>query len=89
MYALRPELILLGAVPAAVSPEETRPLLELLGALLGVTKWPVLGLAVVAGGIAVSNHKQGQDEQSAGFWAALVVACGAAGWFLAGVLGGD
>lgn len=86
MVDLGTGVILLSDIQSAISPGESRTFLELLGALLGVTKWPVLGLVVVAAGIAVGQYDSNAKEQGAGYWAAFLVACGAGGWFLASVL---
>lgn len=89
MAILSAGLLLLSSAPSAPSPGEARTFLELLGALLGVTKWPVAGLAVIAATLAVSGYKQDTKEQSPGFWAAFVVAGAAAGWFIASFLAGQ
>lgn len=81
--------VMLTGYTAGISPGEGRTLLELLGAVLGVTKWPVLGLAVIAGAIAWGSHEEGAAKQSVSYWAAFCVASAAAGWFLASLLFGE
>jgi hypothetical protein len=79
-------LAVAASAPAAPTPGETRTLLELFGAVLGVTKWPVAGLVLVASGIAVSSYDGAAKQQSTAFYAAFLLACGAGGWFLAGLM---
>jgi len=66
----------------AVSPGETRGLLELLALLLGATKWPALALFAGAGLVAYTQHEEGSEGVSA---IAFLVGCFALGWFLAGL----
>ena len=89
MAVLSSGLLLLSAVPTAPSPGEARTLLELLGAFLGLTKWPVLGLTVIAIALALSGYKRDTEEQSVGFWAACGVAGASGGWFLASLVAGE
>ena len=79
------QLAVAAGAPSAPNPGETRTFLELLGAFLGVTKWPVAGLALIAAGIAISSYDGDAKEQSASFYAAFLLACGAGGWFLASI----
>lgn len=89
MAVLSAGLILLSTLPSAPSPGQARTLMELLGAFLGVTKWPVLGLAVVAAALALSGYKQNTEEQSVSFWAPFLVACASVGWFVAGLMSSE
>jgi hypothetical protein len=67
---------------AAVNPSEARGFFELLIVFLGVTKLGALAVAAGAGLLAWNQHSEKQDTSAA---VAFMVACGAMGWFFAGL----
>lgn len=79
-------LIALLTTPSAIEPGEARGLMELLALLLGQTKYVAAAVALGAGAIAWGQHSATSEEQPASFWASFLIAAGAVGWFVAGLV---
>lgn len=79
--------LLVALVTVEPTPTVTRGLLELMVVLLGAGKWPALAIAAGAGLVAW-NNKPAPGQSELPFGLAFLVACGAAGWFMASLVVG-